>query len=105
MKSKSLSLYRQSLRLIKDIPIPAIRKKMIYNIRELFAIYRDASPSKVDEVIVDGTRDLTLLKDILKGRKDTVYNLFKSFDNLNEKESDSRKESDVQFLNREIVPL
>lgn len=78
---------------------------MIYNIRELFAIYRDASPSKVDEVIVDGTRDLTLLKDILKGRKDTVYNLFKSFDNLNEKESDSRKESDVQFLNREIVPL
>lgn len=105
MKSKSLSLYRQSLRVIKDIPIPAIRKKMVYNIRELFAVYKDAAPNKIDEVIEDGTRDLALLKEILKGRKETVYNLFKSFENLNEKESESTKESEDQFLNREIVPL
>lgn len=103
MESKALSLYRQSLRVLRDLPIPAVRTKMIYNIRELFAIYKDAPAHKIEEVLQDGQRDLFLLKEILKGRKDTVYNLFKSFENLNETEVTEPPIN--EDLSRQILPL
>ena len=96
-----MSLYRQSLRVLRDLPVPAIRRKMIYNIRELFAIYKDAPPHKIDEVLQDGIRDLSLLKEILKGRKETVYNLFKTFENLNE----THESQNIEFNSKEILPL
>ena len=98
-----IGLYRQSLRVLRDLPVPSVRRKMAYNFRELFAIYKDAPQHKIDEVIQDGTRDLALLKEILKGRKESVYNLFKTFENLNvtsEEVSDRTEDS-----NRQILPL
>ena len=97
----AISLYRQSLRILKDLPVPSVRRKMAYNIRELFAIYKDAPQHKIDEVIQDGTRDLALLKEILKGRKESVYNLFKTFENLNETEILNGSEDS----NRQLLPL
>lgn len=100
MGSRAIALYRQSLRVLRDLPVPAVRRKMAYNIRELFSIYKDAPPHKIEEVIQDGTRDLELLREIFKGRKESVYNLFKTFENLNHDETD--KEFDHS---REILPL
>ena len=36
----SLSLYRQFLREVKQLPVPAIRSKLTYNCRELFELHR-----------------------------------------------------------------
>ena len=113
MESKAVALYRQSLRVIRDIPVLAVRRKMAYNIRELFEIYKEAPSTKIEEVIQDGTRDLTLLREILKGRKDSVYNLFKTFENLNEHENKSENGNEhhqtlnenVYDSNRQILPL
>ena len=103
MDSKAaIGLYRQSLRVLRDLPITAVRRKMAYNIRELFEIYKDAPAHKIDEVIQDGIRDLSLLREILKGRKDSVYNLFKTFENLNETEEEEIKDFDSS---QQIVPL
>lgn len=102
MGSRAIALYRQSLRVLRDLPVPAVRRKMAYNIRELFSIYKDAPPHKIEEVIQDGTRDLALLKEIFKGRKESVYNIFKTFENLNQHESEAFPEYDHS---REILPL
>jgi len=103
MQSRAIVLYRQSLRVLRDFPVPAVRRKMAYNIRELFAIYKDAPPHKIEEVIQDGKRDLELLREIFKGRKESVYNIFKTFENLNEAEIE---ETDKNFdLSRQILPL
>lgn len=99
MKSKSLSLYRQSLRVIRDVPILAVRRKIAYNIRELFSIYKESPASKVDEVVNDGIRDLAVLREMLNGRKDSVYNLFKSFENLNINGTHIEKFSTVKKFN------
>lgn len=99
----AVGLYRQSLRILRDLPIPAVRRKMAYNVRELFAIYKDAPQNKIDEVIQDGTRDLGLLKEIFKGRKESVYNLFKTFENLNEDNEHSI--NITPYSNRQILPL
>lgn len=98
MKSKALSLYRQSLRTIRAIPVPAVRRKMAYNIRELFDIYKEAPSSKVSEVIEDGIHDLSLLSEILKGRKESVYNIFKTFENLNQEASEAEIDSKKQII-------
>jgi len=111
--SKSgLSLYRQSLRVLRDIPIGAVRRKMAYNFRELFSIYKDAPENKIEEVIKDGYRDLSLLREILKGRNESVLNLFKTFENLNSKISEidqnmiSEEFNDENESNsRQILPL
>lgn len=105
MNSKAaISLYRQSLRVLRDLPIPAVRRKMAYNIRELFDIYKDAPPHKIEEVIQDGNRDISLLREILKGRKNSVFNLFKTFENLNEHENEAE---DIKYFDssRQILPL
>ena len=99
----AVGLYRQSLRILRDLPIPAVRRKMAYNVRELFAIYKDAPQHKIDEVIQDGTRDLALLKEIFKGNKESVYNLFKTFENLNEPAENSLP--NTADSNRQILPL
>lgn len=36
----SLNLYRQFLREVKQLPVPAIRSKLTYNCRELFELHR-----------------------------------------------------------------
>ena len=103
MKSRAISLYRQSLRVLRDLPVPAVRRKMAYNIRELFEIYKEAPPNKIEEVIQDGTRDLELLGEIFKGRKESVYNIFKTFENLNPAETE---ETEKYFdHSRQILPL
>lgn len=103
MQSRAIVLYRQSLRVLRDLPVPAVRRKMAYNIRELFSIYKDAPPHKIEEVIQDGIRDLELLREIFKGRKESVYNIFKTFENLNEAEIE---ETDSNFdHSRQILPL
>lgn len=38
--STSLTLYRQFLREVKQLPVPAIRSKLTYNCRELFELHR-----------------------------------------------------------------
>lgn len=103
MEFKALSLYRQSLRILRDLPVPAVRSKMIYNIRELFEIYKDAPAHKIEEVLQDGHRDISLLKEILKGRKDTVFNLFKTFENLNEPET--TEPEILSDSSKQILPL
>lgn len=103
MQSRAIVLYRQSLRVLRDLPVPAVRRKMAYNIRELFSIYKDAPSHKIEEVIQDGIRDLELLREIFKGRKESVYNIFKTFENLNEAEIE---ETDSNFdHSRQILPL
>ena len=99
MKSKSLSLYRESLRVIRDVPILAVRRKIAYNIRELFSIYKESPASKIDEVVNDGIRDLSVLREMLNGRKDSVYNLFKSFENLNTNSTHIEKISNIKKFN------
>lgn len=99
----AINLYRQSLRVLRNLPVPSVRRKMVYNIRELFAIYKDAPSHKLEEVIQDGVRDLSLLSEILKGRKESVYNLFKTFENLNElEETEEVKDFDSS---KQILPL
>lgn len=106
MESRAIALYRQSLRVLRDLPVPAVRRKMAYNIRELFSIYKDAPPHKIEEVIQDGTRDLELLREIFKGRKELVYNLFKTFENLNQEGTEASHETDKEYdHSREILPL
>lgn len=111
MNSKiGLSLYRQSLRVLRDIPIAAVRRKMAYNFRELFSIYKDAPKSKIDEVIKDGYRDLSLLKEILKGRNENVFNLFKTFENLNPQPSGINENISSEYeenfeADKQILPL
>lgn len=103
MRARAIALYRQSLRVLRDLPVPAVRRKMAYNIRELFDIYKDAPPNKIDEVIQDGKRDLELLREIFKGRKESVYNIFKTFENLNQVEiEETEKDFDHS---RQILPL
>lgn len=93
MKREAISLYRQSLRVLRDVPISSVRQKMQYNIRELFAIYKSEPEHKVVEVIADGKNVLKLLRELLNGRKDAVYSLFKSFENTVEPvESDSKQQ-------------
>lgn len=94
MKTEAISLYRQSLRVIRNIPLPALRQKLQYNVRELFSIYKAEPEHKVAEVIADGRNVLKLLQEILNGRKDAVFNLFKSFENMNQSttETDSKKQ-------------
>jgi hypothetical protein len=94
MNREAISLYRQSLRTIRDIPLPGLRQKMQYNVRELFSIYKAEPEHKVAEVIADGRNVLKLLQEILNGRKDAVLNLFKSFENINSlsSESDSKQQ-------------
>lgn len=104
----AIALYRQSLRVLRDLPVAAVRRKMAYNIRELFEIYKDAPPHKIEEVIQDGKRDLQLLREIFKGRKESVYNIFKTFENLNpEGEIETlTEESEKNFdHSRQILPL
>lgn len=103
MRARAIALYRQSLRVLRDLPVPAVRRKMAYNIRELFDIYKDAPPNKIEEVIQDGKRDLELLREIFKGRKESVYNIFKTFENLNQVEiEETEKDFDHS---RQILPL
>ncbi len=92
---EAIALYRQSLRVIRNIPLPALRQKLQYNVRELFSIYKSEPDHKVAEVIADGKNVLKLLQEILNGRKDAVYSLFKSFENMNQSllsESDSKQQ-------------
>lgn len=98
MRRDALSLYRQSLRVIRDIPIPGLRQKLQYNVRELFSIYKSEPEAKVAEVIADGRNVLKLLREILNGRKDAVYNLFKSFENFNQTSVSSETDSKQQIL-------
>jgi hypothetical protein len=105
MGLRAIALYRQSLRVLRDLPVPVVRRKMAYNIRELFSIYKDAPPHKIEEVIQDGKRDLELLREIFKGRKESVYNIFKTFENLNEAETTSEETERDFDHSRQILPL
>lgn len=80
MSSPALTLYRESLRALRGIPALSIRRKMAYNIRELFAIYKDAPTAKVAEVLEDATHDLTLLREMLKGRPEHVNSIFRAIE-------------------------
>ena len=94
--SSTLSLFRQYLRTIRAIPVPAVRKKMAYNIRELFEIYRDAPPSKAADVVMESVHDMALLREILKGDRAEVFSLFKTFENQDES---------AENLQKQILPL
>lgn len=99
-RKEAISLYRQSLRVLRAIPIPAIRQKFQYNIRELFSIYQSEPEHKATEALADGQSVLKLLQEILNGRRNdtAVYSLFKSFENANLQASTPEADSKQQIL-------
>ena len=82
MPARALSLFRQALRVLRAVPVPVVRRKLAYNVRELFDIYRAAPPSRMPELLADAEHDLQLIREILAGTPGTVHAIFRTFENM-----------------------
>lgn len=61
--SESLQLYRKLLRAVNDIPVKPIQRKLIYNIRQLFDLYRLPQPdTELNQLHRDAEAAIQVLK-------------------------------------------
>ena len=63
ISSSSTRLYRRLLRDARKFPVKPIRRKLAYNYREMFDLYREESdPQKIGQLLEDGEAAIRVLK-------------------------------------------
>ena len=61
--SSGTRLYRRLLRDIRKFPVKPIRRKLAYNYREMFDLYREESdPQKLGQLLENGEAAIRILK-------------------------------------------
>jgi hypothetical protein len=80
---EALSLYRAAFRTIKTGLPTQTRTKTVYNVREMFDIYRDVKdPERRSYLLQEGWHDLGVLRELLKADPAILENLFKHFETI-----------------------
>ncbi|KAI9592176.1 hypothetical protein BDF19DRAFT_452583 [Syncephalis fuscata] len=77
-RQQAIALYRAALRTCDTFPIPSLRSKLKYNVRDLFDLYRhETEPKRIATLIENGQADLRVLTDFNRIDKPTLECLFK----------------------------
>lgn len=80
---ETLSLYRAAFRTIKAGLPTQTRNKMLYNVREVFDIYRNVKDKERSSYLIqEGWHDLGVLRELLKAEPAILENLFKHFETI-----------------------
>jgi hypothetical protein len=103
---EAISLFRAAVRTARRIPTPA-NTKLIYNIREIFSLYRDLpmdSPKR-QHVLHEGWHDVGVLKELLKCEPATLETIFKQFDPIPDNFLKAKPTgNDTEFTNNIVQP-
>jgi hypothetical protein len=80
-RKQVLSLYRAALRVCHVFPVPSLRRKLKYNVRDLFDLYRyETQPKQIDILVNNGKADLEFLASFKQLNDTTLKRLFKERD-------------------------
>lgn len=79
--NESIRLFRAAIRCIRSsVPHP-VNRKLAFNVREIFDIYREVKdPVRVDRFLTEGWHDLGVLREIVKADPVLVKELFKNYE-------------------------
>lgn len=73
-----LRLYRNLLREIRRFPIAIARPKMIWNVRELFELYRgESDPAKIAQLVAGGREDAEIISMFRRLPENELAKLYK----------------------------
>lgn len=80
LKPAILSNFRDWIRTIKRFPISQLHSKMIFNIREIFEIYREEKdPAKIDRFLKNSLEDVSTFKEIVQLPMNLIVQLYQPF--------------------------
>lgn len=106
---EAISLYRAAFRTINArIPVQT-RSKLLYNVREMFDIYRDVKDQERRTYLLqEGWHDLGVVRELLKAEPGILENLFKHYEalptSLNKKIPSAEVPSVVSFEGQPPIP-
>jgi hypothetical protein len=78
MKRAILQFYRECIRTCETFPVEHLRRKLSYNIRDLFDMHRyETDLHRIQDYIVHGRQQLNMLHTISRWDKTLLQRLFK----------------------------
>ncbi|KAI9146436.1 hypothetical protein BKA69DRAFT_1044673 [Paraphysoderma sedebokerense] len=76
----SLQLFKHALRTVSKFPVPPLRSKLRYNVRDLFETYRnEVRPAKINQLIQDGYKDVEVIGAFQHLPREQLGKLFKNY--------------------------